>query len=82
MSVTRLAVWTFNSHGLLRSPEQLKIVEDEMAEICEQIRILNHPLEVDNIVVGMRGRLKAPQPVNSPFCPQTTDVLPKRPNFD
>lgn len=58
------------------------MVEDEMAEICEQIRILNHSLEVDNVVVGMRGRLKALEPVNSPFCPQTTAVLPKKPNFD
>ncbi|VDL61279.1 unnamed protein product [Hymenolepis diminuta] len=67
---------------IVKAREQLKMVEDEMAEICEQIRILNHPLEVDNIVIGMRGRLKAPEPVNSPFCPQTAAVLPKKPNFD
>lgn len=65
-----------------KAREQLKKIEDEMAEICEQIRILNRILEVDNVVFGMRGRYKAPQPVNSPFCPQETSVLPKRPNYE
>lgn len=60
---------SYQSLSRFPSREQLKLVEDRLNDICDRMRVLNRSLEIDNHVVGMRGRLEVLPHTINPACP-------------
>ncbi|KAM7533465.1 hypothetical protein Aperf_G00000124671 [Anoplocephala perfoliata] len=54
---------------IVKGREQLKLIEDRLNDICDRMRVLSRSLEIDNHVMGMRGRLEIPPHTINSACP-------------